>query len=218
MGRRMVGLVASQLIISGSGAGDFLRLDPCRLMCHLEHSLDHCKLVSTAPDTCSNFFWLNSTRDATVIDRSPEGEYVTISTKEAVDILRVGKGGCEAICESHPECVDSGSECKLSGVCLNLFWTPGSPSRDKMTTCYQRALDGCNDGTPILCGHDPVPRRHDALVPQHHSSDEGSGIAEAQDSSSDSYEPVAGSSSDTQSLTSIYWAPSLLVIPFFTRF
>lgn len=127
-------------------------IDPCQLLCHMEHSLDRCKLVSTNGDKCKNLFWDSEDKQAIIVDTIEDVDLDAVSSAEVVELLKVPRGGCERVCQSHDACVDIGSECKMNDVCLNLFWNRGSPVRTNMTTCYELSEGGCDDGTPILCG------------------------------------------------------------------
>jgi hypothetical protein len=137
---------------------DLVALNPCKLMCHMEHSLDACKLVATSPTDCSNFFWVDDSKSATVVDRVAEPEYVTVTPIDCVRLLRVGANGCAKVCAGHELCREIGSECKNNGVCLNLFWNPGPLIREEMTWCYGLSDEGCFDGIPILCEEDSMKR------------------------------------------------------------
>jgi hypothetical protein len=192
---------------------EYLNLNPCRLLCHMEHSIDQCKLVSTHATVCSNFFWSDETKSGTVIDRIREDEYVQISFDEAVEILRVGKNGCEKLCEEHADCVDIGSECKTNGTCLNLFWNRGSPKRSEMSSCYQLSAEGCNDGTPILCGNDKVLQMSDGEA--------SNGSTTSLPSDEEIMQTTIGAqanSSETYARSSVIMTCTLLVIPFFTQY
>ena len=198
---------------------DLMKLDPCRLLCHMEHSVDECKLVSSKAEKCENLFWTGEERKSTIVDRIQEDYYIPLDPSEAVQVLKVHKDGCDEICESHTECINRGSECKLSGVCHNLFWKPGPPHRMEMTTCYQLAEELCDDGTPILCGNEPRFQRHDAIAsnstvtaefPEELSPDDSVG-------ESDATGPVESQSSGSTATNRHPIVPGLLVIPLFTR-
>jgi hypothetical protein len=191
---------------------DYMRLNPCRLVCHMEHTIDQCKLVESNSAICSNFYWSNAGRDSTVIDRIREDEYQEITFQEAIDILRVGKSGCDKICESHPECVDIGSGCKPEGVCLNLFWIRGQPSRTKMESCYQLAAGGCEDGTPILCGNEVQKAKQEKIE----SGLPTASNMDAKEEEGDISTPRA-STNLTKSVSRLEIILSLLIVPFVTR-
>lgn len=127
-------------------------VDPCKLLCHLEHSVDKCKLVTTTSSFCENLFWESADKNAIVVDTIKDVDLDHVLPTDAIGLLKAPKGGCDKICQGHDACVDIGSECKGNDVCLNLFWNRGSPVRSNMTTCYELSSDGCDDGTPVLCG------------------------------------------------------------------
>ena len=131
---------------------DYMKLDPCKLLCHMEHTIDQCKLVTSTAAACKNLYWKSGSKQNTHIERVHDDSLIPVSFADSMSILRVGKGGCEKACESHDECFDRGSECKLSGVCLNLFWNRGTPIRSQMSSCYDLSGEACDDATPILCG------------------------------------------------------------------
>ena len=218
------GIMFSVLLV-GSEAIDYMKLDPCRLMCHMEHTIDECKLVTSKSDICANYFWLDTRRNSTIVDKVPDEDFVQIYLTDAINILKVNKGGCEAICKAHADCVDSGSECKLSGVCLNLFWNPGTPVRTEMSTCYQRSEEGCNDGTPILCGNEPSPKRHDSGLSREGSSDNHHGdqsddcvhAGEVNGKTGPSQVPKAANANGAYSQLASGAIIGSLIIPFFTR-
>ena len=156
----MISLLAPlPFILARVFAEDFALLNPCRLVCHLEHSIDSCKIVESETKACTNFYWTDASKHTTVVDKVTDDDYVAMEYAEAVVLLKVGKGGCEKLCQKHVECIDIGSDCKSSGVCLNLFWNRGEPVRDTMTTCYQLSASGCEDATPVLCGPEAPPKQ-----------------------------------------------------------
>lgn len=219
-----------------------MKLDPCKLVCHMQHTIDKCKLVKTTPDTCTNLHWVDESRRSVIIDRLPDQGTVPVKYADTLAILKVGKNGCDALCDSHDACTEIGSECKVSGVCLNLFWNRGSPSRNQMTSCYELSTGGCDDGTPILCGDDADPvRLNDRTDPSSSSptaarnnTSTGSGVGDENDSSSseaggytrenddelvdatDANTNTTGTASS--SATSCYVSLSFLVIPVITGF
>ena len=208
--REVATALLAVVVMSTIRAFEHHDLNPCRLMCHMEHTIDQCKLVSTTASDCTNFYWSDSTKTQTVIDRVAEDDYVPISSRETLDILSVGKNGCEKLCEDQPECIDIGSECKVNGVCLNLFWNRGNPARANMTSCYQLAEVGCDDGTPILCG-----TASDKLEATLGPSDSSSS-----DEPADKVTMAAQDNkkvSKSSSIESLIPLTPLLVIPFFTR-
>ena len=206
----MVIKVSILLLASRVKGFDYLNLNPCRLLCHLEHSIDHCKLVTTTSSLCENFFWVDGSMSATVIDRLQEDEYVQIPFKQVVDLLKVGKNGCENLCEEHADCVDVGSECKVNGVCLNLFWNRGSPNRAGMTSCYQLSPDGCNDGTPILCGNERNLRFSDEM-----SANGTESQSSVNDDGPHTTRVVQAAEKSASSAVTSLTATSMLVIPYF---
>lgn len=229
------------------GAVDYMKLDPCKLVCHMQHTIDKCKLVKTTPDTCTNLHWVDDSRRSVIIDRLPDQGTVPVKYSDTLAILKVGKNGCDALCDSHDACTEIGSECKVSGVCLNLFWNRGSPSRIQMTSCYELSTGGCDDGTPILCGDEADPvRLNDITDPStgsptaaRNNNSSGSGVGEENelfkgDSSSSAAGGYTGENEDelveasnantntigtaSSSAASSYVSLSFLVIPVITRF
>ena len=145
-------LIASSIIAGAVANGGIELLNPCRLLCHMQHTIDACKIVDTDDKLCRNFYWTDSSKQSTVVDTVAEDEFVRVEFAESVTLLKAGKGGCEKLCQQHHECIDVGSSCKSSGVCLNLFWNRGAPIKRQMSTCYQLSAAGCEDNTPVLCG------------------------------------------------------------------
>ena len=206
-------------LVAPHGFGiDYIQLDSCKLLCHMEHTIDKCKLVSTTPSECTNLYWTDGTRLATVVDRVPDDHFIPITTSESVSILKVGKNGCEKVCHSHDACVENGSECKTNGVCLNLFWNRGSPVIDQMTTCYGLSAEGCNDGTPILCSDEslrpPVSPAGDASKTS--SSDDTS--PETASVRPSHLKQSSTSASSLHTPQPMLFITLLLVIPGFTRY
>ena len=203
--------------IQHNEAVDIIGLNPCRFMCHMQHSMDQCKLVSTTKQNCVNFYWTGSGKDGTVVDRVPDDEYGIISTAEAIDTLKIGKNGCERLCEEHPACVDNGSECKDSGVCLNLFWHKGVPSREQMRSCYQLADEGCDDGTPILCGPG-ISTTTDSVTAASNTANPATKDASSGTDFNNGNEPKKQPAmvSSKTSRVSMTTATNLLIIPFIT--
>ncbi len=128
-------------------------VDPCKLICHMENSVDLCKLVSADGTTCRNAFWVDENQDSMIVDIVVEDDAIPVSVEDAIAILRAPKGGCEKLCKSHDSCIETGSNCKENDTCLNLFWNRGRPVPGNMTTCHSldSAVD-CPDVTPVLCG------------------------------------------------------------------
>jgi hypothetical protein len=207
-------LGTSSMLFWQNEAVDLLSLDPCKLLCHMQHTIHQCKLVSTTTTFCKNLYWTNGNKSETVIDRLQEDEYLSIGYEEAASILKVGKSGCDKLCETHPECVDIGSECKVNGVCLNLFWNRGQPNRAEMSSCYQLSPDGCDDGTPVLCGSEKSVSWNHAEGGTVTNDNTAFDTEEAKENTHDT--PANASSSGAidkfQKFTSI-----LLVIPFVTH-
>ena len=128
-------------------------VDPCKLICHMEYTIDLCKLVFADGIICRNAFWTDDNKDAMVVDIVIEDDAIPVSIADAVALLRAPKGGCEKLCKSHESCIETGSNCKENDTCLNLFWNRGRPVKEKMTTCHSLDLGAdCPDVTPVLCG------------------------------------------------------------------
>jgi hypothetical protein len=179
--------------------------------------MDQCKLVSTTKNTCVNFYWAGSAKNDTVVDRVPDDEYVTIPVGEAVETLRIGKNGCERLCEEHAACVEIGSGCKDSGVCLNLFWKKGVPSRERMKSCYHLSDEDCDDGTPILCGPGIIASADsvtDAASMAYSASIDGTASTDMNDrNEAINHPPNLSSKASSLRMTTV---TALLIIPFIT--
>ena len=128
-------------------------VDPCKLLCHMEYTVDLCKLVFADGTTCRNAFWADENQDSIIVDIVFEDDALPVSVEDAISILRAPKGGCEKLCKFHDSCIETGSNCKENDTCLNLFWNRGRPFTGNMTTCH--SLDAgveCPDVSPVLCG------------------------------------------------------------------
>jgi hypothetical protein len=129
-------------------------VDPCKLICHLENSIDLCKLVSADGPICRNAFWTDEEQESLVIDIVFEDDAIPVLVDDAISILRAPRGGCEKLCKFHDSCIETGSNCKENDTCLNLFWRRGRPDRGNMTTCHSLDFEAdCPDVAPVLCGN-----------------------------------------------------------------
>ena len=140
----------STVLVGGSSIHP---VDPCKLACHMENSVDMCKLVFADGATCRNAFWVDENRDSIIVDIVLEDDALPLAVEDAISILRAPKGGCEKLCKNHESCIETGSNCKENDTCLNLFWNRGHPVAGNMTTCH--SLDSgvdCPDVSPVLCG------------------------------------------------------------------
>jgi hypothetical protein len=141
-------------------------LNPCRLICQMENSIDKCKLVSVDGNICRNMYWKDSSKQNLIVDIIQDETDVTISVEEVTKILMAPPGGCEKICKNHDSCIETGSSCRENHTCQNLFWNKGNPVTGQMTTCFELDVGGCDDGTPVLCGplQSPKPPAQHASV------------------------------------------------------
>lgn len=136
-----------------AAAGVTHLVDPCKLICHLENSIDLCKLVYADGSICRNAFWTDENQDSLIVDIVLEDDAVPVTVDDAIAILRAPRGGCEKLCKYHDSCIETGSNCKENDTCLNLFWRRGRPARGNMTTCHSLDLgEDCPDVAPVLCG------------------------------------------------------------------
>lgn len=144
-----------------SGGSNALSLDPCRLACHLEHSVDICKLVESADDQyCKNLYWAYSNKTSLFVDIVQDEDDIRVLVSELVGLLKAEKGGCEQMCKAHDECIHIGSNCKPNDTCMNLFWNKSHPVASEMSTCYEYPGNECYDAVPVLCGpflNNPTP-------------------------------------------------------------
>ena len=186
-------------------------LNPCRLLCHMEHSIDSCKIVESESISCKNFYWTDESKTSTTVDKVAEDEFVPVEYSETITLLRVGKGGCDKLCKEHGECIDKGSECKSNGVCLNLFWNRGAPVRENMNSCYQLSATGCEDSTPVLCAEEPA--KQSDVRENLDSSIEGSVEKTPRDTDIKRLSLVDSGATSSTLILSLF----LLVVPFFTK-
>ena len=127
-------------------------VDPCKALCNLSHSEDHCKLVKREDNKCMRLFWTDASRTSTNFSvRAAVGTQVQVTVKEARDLLIPENETCDSLCKADANCKKSESHCSENRTCKDLFFLPGVPVRKEMKICY---LSDCtHDLTPVFCGY-----------------------------------------------------------------